>query len=60
VHVIDRWQHLGTAREESEIEQLLRSSRVARFDADSYHIIGRALRDVRSRDLLVLAPRQDT
>jgi DNA polymerase-3 subunit epsilon len=59
VHVIDRWQHIGTAHDESEIEQVLRGVRAERFDADSYHIIGRALRDVRPRDLVVLTPRQD-
>jgi DNA polymerase-3 subunit epsilon len=55
VHVLDRWQHLGTARDEAEVEQFLRGRSPAAFDADSYHIIGRALRDVRPRDLIVLA-----
>jgi DNA polymerase-3 subunit epsilon len=55
VHVLDRWQHLGTARDEAEIEQCLRDAAPVAFDADSYHIIGRALRDVRPRDLIVLA-----
>lgn len=58
IHVIDRWRHLGTARGESEVAELLRSTDSAGFDADSYRIIGRALRDVRPRDLLMLAPRK--
>ena len=52
VHVIDRWRHLGTARDEQEVEGLLRTSRDDAFDADGYRIIGRALKDVRPRDLL--------
>ena len=54
VHVVDRWRHLGTARDEREIEELLRKDRPLPFDADSYRIIGRALQDVRPRDLLML------
>jgi len=56
VHVIDRWRHLGTARDEREVAELLRNADSAGFDADSYRIIGRALRDVRPRDLLMLKP----
>jgi DNA polymerase-3 subunit epsilon len=56
IHVIDRWRHLGTARDEHEVAELLRSADSAGFDADSYRIIGRALRDVRPRDLLMLTP----
>ncbi|HEX9208235.1 MAG TPA: exonuclease domain-containing protein [Steroidobacteraceae bacterium] len=57
IHVIDRWRHLGTARDEREVAELLRSADTAGFDADSYRIIDRALRDVRPRDLLLLTPR---
>ena len=56
LHVIDRWRHLGTARDEGEVAELLRSADSVGFDADSYRIIGRALRDVRPRDLLVFTP----
>jgi DNA polymerase-3 subunit epsilon len=55
VHVLDRWRHLGTARDEREIGELIASARPAPFDADGYRIIGRALRDVRPRDLVTLA-----
>jgi DNA polymerase-3 subunit epsilon len=54
VHVIDRWRHLGTASSESEIGEVLRTVDRAVFDTDGYKIIGRALRDVRPRDLLSL------
>lgn len=58
LHVLDRWRHLGTARDEHEIAEVLERARVAdaRFDADSYRIIHRALADVRPRDLMILAP----
>jgi DNA polymerase-3 subunit epsilon len=54
LHVIDRWQHLGTARDETEIESLLRSERDPLFDTDSYRIIGRSLKTVRNKDLVLL------
>ena len=50
--MIDHWRHLGTARDESEVADVLRQSGCAGFDADGYRIIGRVLRDVRPRDLL--------
>jgi DNA polymerase-3 subunit epsilon len=52
IHVIDRWCHLGTARDEDEVAALLQEATAAEFDADSYRIIGRALQDLRPRDLL--------
>jgi DNA polymerase-3 subunit epsilon len=60
IHVIDRWRHLGTARDEEEVQALLCAARDAAFDADSYRIIGRALQDVRPRDLLQFAARRDS
>jgi DNA polymerase-3 subunit epsilon len=54
VHVLDRWCHLGTARDESEIDELLRHAQPDAFDADSYRIIGRALKDVQLRDVVLL------
>jgi DNA polymerase-3 subunit epsilon len=54
VHVIDRWRHLGTARNEGEIAELLRTAAPDAFDADSYRIIQRVLHGLRSRDLLLL------
>jgi DNA polymerase-3 subunit epsilon len=52
IHVIDRWCHLGTARDEDEVAALLQEAVTVEFDADSYRIIGRALQDLRPRDLL--------
>ncbi|HET7202123.1 MAG TPA: exonuclease domain-containing protein [Steroidobacteraceae bacterium] len=55
VHVLDRWRHLGTARSEREVHDVLRHGAHGGFDVDGYRIIGRALRDVRPRDLLSFA-----
>ena len=52
VHVLDRWRHLGTARDEREVFEVLRRSVEPGFDADGYRIIARALKDVRIQDLL--------
>ncbi len=60
IHVIDRWCHLGTARDEDEVQELLRAASDAAFDADSYRIIGRALQDVRPRDLLQFPARRES
>jgi len=60
IHVIDHWRHLGTARDEDEVLALLRGADDARFDADSYRIIGRVLQDVRPRDLLRFPPRRQS
>ena len=60
IHVIDRWRHLGTARDEEEVQALLRTGSDATFDADSYRIIGRALQDVRPRDLMQFPARRET
>jgi DNA polymerase-3 subunit epsilon len=55
VHVLDRWRHLGTARDADEVAEVLRTAGPGRIDTDGYRIIGRALRDVRPRDLLQFA-----
>ncbi len=60
IHVLDRWCHLGTARDDDEVQALLRADATAAFDADSYRIIGRALQDVRPRDLLQFPARQES
>lgn len=52
VHVLDRWRHLGTARDEREVAEVLRGALEPGFDADGYRIINRALKDVRLQDLL--------
>jgi DNA polymerase-3 subunit epsilon len=59
IHVIDRWRHLGTARDEDEVQALLHPAGDAAFDADSYRIIGRALQDVRPRDLMHFPARRE-
>ena len=53
LHVIDRWQHLGTARDEDEVAGLLHGTQNASFDADGYRIIARCLQDVAPRDLVM-------
>jgi hypothetical protein len=57
--VLDRWRHLGTARDDEEVQALLRAAEDAAFDADSYRIIGRALQDVKPRDLLRFPARRN-
>lgn len=52
VHVLDRWRHLGTARDEREVAEVLRRAAEPGFDADGYRIIARALEAVRMQDLL--------
>ena len=58
IHVLDRWRHLGTARDDEEVQSLLRAADAAAFDVDSYRIIGRALQDVKPRDLLQFPARR--
>ena len=41
VHVLDRWRHLGTARAEDEIAEILAGRARARFDLDTYKILKR-------------------
>jgi DNA polymerase-3 subunit epsilon len=59
IHVLDSWRHLGTARDEEDVQALLRAACDATaFDADSYRIIARALQDVRPRDLVQFPARR--
>jgi DNA polymerase III subunit epsilon len=58
LHVVDRWQHLGTARDESEVAELLRSRTGHGFDPDAYRIVARCLERVAPRDLVMLGTRQ--
>lgn len=46
VHLIDRWRHLGTVRDESELYELL-GAPLPEFDRDSYRIL------LKARDRLV-------
>jgi hypothetical protein len=54
LHVVDRWQHLGTAEDDSEVEHVLRMVTDSGFDADGYRIIRRVLASARPRDLVLL------
>jgi DNA polymerase-3 subunit epsilon len=58
MHVIDRWQHLGTARDPEEITTLVRAQSLDAFDADSYRIIGRCLERIHRRDVVMLDTRE--
>jgi DNA polymerase-3 subunit epsilon len=42
VHLIDHWRHLGTARDEADLHDLL-DTQVPAFDRDSYRILLKAL-----------------
>jgi hypothetical protein len=53
LHVIDRWQHLGTARDDDEVAVLLQRADGTDFDADSYRIIARCLQGLAPRDLVM-------
>jgi DNA polymerase-3 subunit epsilon len=57
LHVVDRWQHLGTARDEDEVAGLLRSTGEGGFDPDSYRIVARCLEGVAPRDLVLFERR---
>jgi DNA polymerase-3 subunit epsilon len=39
VHVVDAWRHLGTARSEAELQDLLHSPADAPFDLDRYKLL---------------------
>ncbi len=42
-HVIDRWRHLGTARDEAELEALRATRRLPEFDPDVLKVLRRWL-----------------
>ena len=54
LHVVDRWQHLGTARDDSEVADLIRSTTTRAFDPDAYRIMARCLDRLSPRDLVML------
>jgi DNA polymerase-3 subunit epsilon len=39
VHLVDAWRHLGTARSESEMEELLQAPGDVKFDLDIYKLL---------------------
>jgi DNA polymerase-3 subunit epsilon len=53
LHVVDRWQHLGTAQDDGEVAELLRGSCDRSFDPDSYRIVARCLERLPRRDLVM-------
>jgi len=58
LHVVDRWQHLGTARDESEVIEVLGACGERPFDPDGYRIVAKCLERLAPRDL-VLLPRTE-
>jgi len=54
LHVVDRWQHLGTAEDDGAVAALREAEPSAAFDPDSYRIIARYLERVAPRDLVML------
>jgi DNA polymerase-3 subunit epsilon len=54
LHVLHAWRHLGTARNEEEVQELLQGGQAA-FDFDTYKIISKALAQAKPGQLLHLA-----
>jgi DNA polymerase-3 subunit epsilon len=54
LHVVDRWQHLGTAEDDSAVAWLLERAPEEPFDPDSYRIIARCIERMAPRDLVML------
>jgi DNA polymerase-3 subunit epsilon len=54
LHVVDRWQHLGTARDDTEVAELVQAATRTAFDPDAYRIVARCLDRIASRDLVML------
>lgn len=57
LHVVDRWQHVGTAHDEEEVAVLLGSVRRGDFDPDAYRIVARCIEKSAPRDLVVFGRR---
>ncbi|MGB5104785.1 MAG: exonuclease domain-containing protein [Steroidobacteraceae bacterium] len=57
LHVIDRWQHVGTARDDDEVAAILGSEPRGPFDPDAYRIVARCLEKIAPRDLVVFERR---
>lgn len=38
-HLLDQWSHLGTARDETELQELLETRSAPRFDLDTYKML---------------------
>jgi DNA polymerase-3 subunit epsilon len=56
-HVIRQWRHLGTARDESELEALASSRRLPEFDPDILKVLRRWLEENPGRARVIPVPR---
>jgi hypothetical protein len=54
LHIIDRWQHIGSAASEEELQALAGTRAEPGFDADMYRIMNRWLRRVDARACIPL------
>ncbi len=54
LHVVDCWQHLGTARDDADVAELIKASSRTAFDPDAYRIVSRCLDGISPRDLVML------
>jgi len=57
LHVVDHWQHVGTAHDDEEVAVLLGAVRRGDFDPDAYRIVARCLDKSAPRDLVVFERR---
>jgi DNA polymerase-3 subunit epsilon len=55
-HVVHQWRHLGTARDESELEALASSRRLPEFDPDILKLLRRWLEEHPGRARVIHAP----
>jgi DNA polymerase-3 subunit epsilon len=58
-HVVDRWRHLGTARDEQEAFALARTRRLPDFDPDIYKLLRKWLEEHPGRARLMPVPADD-
>ena len=56
-HVVDRWRHLGTARDDAELEALACGRRLPEFDPDILKVLRRWLEEHPGRARPIHAPR---
>jgi DNA polymerase-3 subunit epsilon len=55
-HVVDRWRHLGTARDEDELAALAATRRLPEFDPDILKVLRRWLEEHPGRARPIHAP----
>ena len=60
IHVFDRWCHLGTASNDSELHDILNLRDTLMFDLDSYKILTRFLNHSRAHIQLIRLPGRDS